>query len=203
MTTTQPTSTEPKRNWFARHKISTALVGVVAVAIVIAAVNSGGSDTTAPGATSSQSDSSRPDPASPAVPDAGERSPGIGAAIRDGKFEFVVVSAQPGVPTVGEDFMTETAQGEYVLVTMSVRNIGDRAQSFTTSAQKLLDGQGRQFSVDDMATIVLDQGIAFEQINPGNSIEATIVFDVPAGTVPAEIELHDSLFSGGTTVALQ
>jgi hypothetical protein len=29
------------------------------------------------------------------------------------------------------------------------------------------------------------------------------VFDVPAGTTPTAIVLHDSAFSGGVTVALQ
>ncbi|WP_179272875.1 MULTISPECIES: DUF4352 domain-containing protein [unclassified Rhodococcus (in: high G+C Gram-positive bacteria)] len=58
-------------------------------------------------------------------------------------------------------------------------------------------------SVDSLATAYLDEGIGYEQINPGNALDTTVVFDVPAGTVPAEIELHDSAFSGGTTVALR
>ncbi|MBY6414338.1 DUF4352 domain-containing protein [Rhodococcus sp. BP-252] len=189
MTTPQPVATEPKRNWFFRHKILTGILALIVLVIVVTAVNSGSGDTS---------------PSSPgaSAPEATEPVVGLGTPVRDGKFEFVVTGAQPGVPSVGQEFLTETAQGEYVLVTMSVRNIGDQAQSFTTSAQKLLDGQGRQYSVADMATIVLDQGIAFEQINPGNSIEATIVFDVPVGTVPTQIELHDSLLSGGVTIGL-
>lgn len=111
---------------------------------------------------------------------------------------------EAGVPSVGvNEYVTEKAQGQFVLVRMTVRNTGDRAQSFTTSAQKLVDAQDRQYSVDDMATITLDQGVAFEQINPGNSVEATIVFDVPQGTVPAVLEVHDSVFSGGESILLQ
>jgi len=37
-------------------------------------------------------------------------------------------------------------------------------------------------------------------INPGNSIDATASFDLPVGTPPGEIELHDSAFSGGVEV---
>lgn len=204
MTTPQPAGAENKRSWFARHKILTALMAVVIAAIIFSALG-GGSDES--GDTTRAQDSGQAEDASPSgdAVDAEEPSaaPGVGTPVRDGKFEFVVTNVQPGVPSVGEDFLTETAQGEFVLVTMNIANIGDEAQSFSTSAQKLLDGQGRQFSVDDMATIVLDQGVAFEQINPGNSLEATVVFDVPAGTIPTEIELHDSLFSGGAVVALQ
>jgi hypothetical protein len=179
-------------NWFRRHKILSVFIAVVAVAIAIAAITegSGGPSTTA---------STREDSAAEPV----DSTPGFGTPVRDGKFEFTVTGMQPAVPSVGQDFLTETAQGEYVLVTLTVSNVGDQAQGFATSSQKLLDGQGRQFSVDDMATIVLDQNMAYAQINPGNSIEATVVFDVPVGTVPAEIEVHDSLFSGGATVTLQ
>ncbi len=211
MTAPQSTGTEAKRSWFARHKILTALLAIVVLAIAFSALNGGASESASEDSNPAASDSGAADaPESDApksdveaAPESAPDTAGFGTPVRDGKFEFVVLSAQPGVPSVGEDFLTETAQGEYVLVTMSVRNIGEEAQSFTTSAQKLLDGQSRQFSVDDMATIVLDEGVAFEQINPGNSIEVTVVFDVPAGTVPAEIELHDSMFSGGTTVSLQ
>jgi hypothetical protein len=39
-------------------------------------------------------------------------------------------------------------------------------------------------------------------INPGNEVTGTLVFDVPAGVELAALELHDSLFSGGVKVAL-
>lgn len=200
MNAPQPVHTDPKPNWFVRHKILTVFLAVIAVAIVVGAINSasGGPSNKPDGS----SNSVNADPGSQDVPTP-DTAPRIGTPVRDGKFEFVVSGVQAGVSSVGEDFLTETAQGEYILVTLTVRNIGDRAQAFATSAQKLLDGQGRQYSVDDMATIVLDQNVAYAQINPGNSIEATVAFDVPAGTVAAEIELHDSLFSGGSTVALQ
>ncbi|NMN97820.1 DUF4352 domain-containing protein [Antrihabitans stalactiti] len=176
----------PKKNWFARHKVLTVLAFLLLI-IVIAVASGGGEkagDDSGPGAQA-------------------KPKPGIGVPVRDGKFEFVVQSVEAGVASVGASYATESAQGQFVLVKLSVRNVGDREQSFSMSAQKLLDGGGRQYSVDDMATITLDKGTVYEQINPGNSVDATIVFDVPAGTIPSQIELHDSVFSGGTTVALK
>lgn len=38
------------------------------------------------------------------------------------------------------------------------------------------------------------------QINPGLAIDTALAFDVPVGTVPDGIQLHDSAFSGGVTV---
>lgn len=67
----------------------------------------------------------------------------------------------------------------------------------------MLDADGRQYSIDILATAYLDKGIGYEQINSGNVLDTTLVFDVPVGIVPAEVELYDSAFSGGTTVALR
>lgn len=41
-----------------------------------------------------------------------------------------------------------------------------------------------------------------EEINPGNSTSATMVFDVPKNVDPTQIRLHDSMFSNGVTVDL-
>jgi Domain of unknown function (DUF4352) len=39
-------------------------------------------------------------------------------------------------------------------------------------------------------------------INPGNSVNGVLVFDVPEGVAPTYIELHDSMFSSGVLVSL-
>ena len=55
-----------------------------------------------------------------------------GSAVRDGRFEFHVGRVERlktvGDPT-GNPYMTATAQGEFIVVTMSVTNIGNQAQS--------------------------------------------------------------------------
>ena len=48
-----------------------------------------------------------------------------------------------------------------------------------------------------------DNKTFLEDINPGNSVVGTVVFDVPKGTKVTELELHDSAFSGGVKVALK
>ncbi|MBU9766578.1 DUF4352 domain-containing protein [Mycobacterium sp. TNTM28] len=129
----------------------------------------------------------------------------LNTPVRDGKFEFVVKTVQPGLAEVGDNpYLRQKAQGQFVIVTLSVQNIGDRAQGFSPSNQKLIDTQGRSFETDASAQIALgDSDIpVWDNINPGNAVDVSLVYDMPAAAVPARIELHDSMFSGGVTVEL-
>jgi hypothetical protein len=85
-----------------------------------------------------------------------------------------------------------------------VKNIGDEAQLFTDSDQKLIDAKGRQFDADSgAAALGLKGSNAFlNNINPGNAVQGILLFDVPKGISLKAVELHDSMFSGGVTVAL-
>uniref|UniRef100_A0AAU8GPC5 DUF4352 domain-containing protein n=1 Tax=Mycobacterium phage Stink TaxID=3136630 RepID=A0AAU8GPC5_9VIRU len=123
----------------------------------------------------------------------------LATTARDGKFEFEVldINTAPSV-TDASGYLTETAQGTYVIVTMSVRNIGDRQQSYFGNNQKLVDVTGRQYGTDTTATVYANpSNSVLGEINPGNSIEAKAVFDVPAGTRLSALEVHDSMLSGG------
>ncbi|MGV0677980.1 DUF4352 domain-containing protein [Mycolicibacterium fortuitum] len=129
----------------------------------------------------------------------------LNTPVRDGKFEFVVKTVQPGLAEIGDNpYLREKAQGQFVIVTLSVQNIGDRAQGFSPSNQKLIDTQGRSFESDSSAQIALgDSDIpVWDDINPGNAVDVSLVYDMPVGAAPARIELHDSMFSGGVTVEL-
>lgn len=180
-----------KRKWPA------IVIGVVAFLAVTSALSD--KDDTKP--------DTKPSAALAAQAPAEEDTPtaGLNTAVRDGKFEFVVKSVQPGLAEVGDNpYLREKAQGQFVIVTLSVQNIGDRAQGFSPSNQKLIDTQGRSFESDSSAQIALgDSDIpVWDDINPGNAVDVSLVYDMPAGAAPARIELHDSMFSGGVTVVL-
>jgi hypothetical protein len=42
-----------------------------------------------------------------------------------------------------------------------------------------------------------------EEVNPGNQVKGTLVFDVPKGTKLASIVLHESFYTEGVRVPLQ
>jgi Domain of unknown function (DUF4352) len=129
---------------------------------------------------------------------------GIGREYRDGKFAFIVTKVKKGVHRVGDQYLGQTAQGQYVLVYVTVRNIGNEARTFDNSNQTLTDVQGRDFDSDNGATIAMgDASNAFlKDINPGNGVNGVLVFDVPQNVRLTSLKLHDSMFSGGVTVPL-
>lgn len=124
----------------------------------------------------------------------------MGTEVRDGKFAFVVSNVETGKPVAGDptnEYLQSKAKGEFVIVHVKVTNIGDKAQGFFVANQKLIAG-GKTFEADSMASLSAAQG----DINPGLSTDVSIAFDVPVGTVPEAIELHDSMLSGGAKVKL-
>lgn len=127
-----------------------------------------------------------------------------GSAVRDGKFEFRVLgmerAAQAGDPS--NPYMIAKPQGEFIILTLSVRNIGDRPQSYFGSNQTLIDTAGREYGADTEAGMWMNDDGIMADINPGNAIQVRVAFDVPPGTQPAELEVHDSMFSGGAKVRL-
>jgi len=129
--------------------------------------------------------------------------PGLNTPVRDGKFEFVVTGMQCGQTQIGDETFGEKAQGQFCLVSMRVTNIGDEPQTLFGDNMVVFDAEGRKYSADTGAAIYLDESNTFiEEINPGNSLDGTVVFDVPAGLIPVSIELHDSAFSDGVKVRL-
>lgn len=129
----------------------------------------------------------------------------IGKPARDGKFEFTVTKVDnSGKVQVGDQYGGDKAQGVYVFVHVSVKNIGDEPQMFAGEDQKLFSADGKEFSADTEAAIWLkDSESLWEEINPGNEVKGVVVFDVPKGTKLAKLVLHDSAFSGGVEVAVK
>ncbi|WP_232839745.1 MULTISPECIES: DUF4352 domain-containing protein [Nocardia] len=127
----------------------------------------------------------------------------IGSAVRDGKFEFQVTSVEAPVSTLGSGYREATAMGEFIVIRLDVTNTGNEPRSYIDSNQKLFDAQGREFANDSSAVRAVNSEDWKPDLNPGFKIQVALVFDVPIGTVPTSLELHDSMFSGGTKVALR
>jgi len=121
--------------------------------------------------------------------------PPAGAPVRDGQFEFQVIDVR-SAKTVGDNpYLQSTAQGVYVIFTIRVTNTGNEPRDFFVSNQKLLDMNDRKYEASSQAGMNLNDNSS--GINPGNSIEVKVPFDVPQELDMKALELHDSMFSGG------
>ncbi len=186
-------------NWLKKHKLIAGIIAVIVIAVVATSADKKELVVPDQPAQTNQSQDSEPKNNSTAK---------LNEPVRDGKFEFVVKSFECGkteVVSPESEFLNKQAQGQYCLLTLTVKNIKDEQQGFFSSNQKLLDSTSKVYGADDLATSYnapSSQESTWAQINPGNSIDAVVVFDVPKDIVPTAAELHDSAFSNGVKVIL-
>jgi hypothetical protein len=121
-------------------------------------------------------------------------------AVTDGNFSFQVTDVETAPSVKSQDTPAEkTAQGQFLIVHMSVTNTGAMSATFLGTLQKLKAG-GTMYSIDDEATAILHGTVA--DTNPGDNTDVAVAFDVPAGTTPDAIELHGDPTTPGVEVPL-
>jgi hypothetical protein len=120
----------------------------------------------------------------------------INQPAKDGQFTFVV-SKTDRTDHIGDSVTGTDAQGVFIVVTVRVTNHGSSAQMLDASDQHLI-ADGKTYD----ATNDLTSDAFLNNINPGNSVEAELAFDVPEGADPTQVVLHDSPFSNGVRVNL-
>ena len=127
----------------------------------------------------------------------------IGQSVKDGDFTFVVQSVRCGLKTSG-GALPSKPQGEFCAVSLSVSNHGQKAQMFDASEVQGFIANSK-YDADSGASIMANPNTDtfLNNINPGNSIKAIVLIDVPVGKQLDKVELHDSPFSAGTSVSVK
>ncbi len=202
------------RPWYSKKRFWA--LGVVLLAL-LAGIFGGGDDSSDPAAdkagakvqTTAAAPATKAETTAPAVDKATEAAaPKIGETISYNTYDFTVNSVKCGVSTVGGEYFKETAQGQFCLVSLKVKNTGTKAQLFTSNEQKLLDAKGNEYSYSSEATVALmsqkgESDLWLKEINPGNSVTSQIVFDIPSDVEPTILHLSDGgLTDKGIDVAL-
>lgn len=100
---------------------------------------------------------------------------------------------------------TIEAEGEFCLVALNVSNEGDTPASLDPSCQLLLDGESGRYS-PDKKVMGLDElavdGFG-QEIGPGEVVEnSALYYDVPKGTDPVALELHETCEGPGVRLPL-
>lgn len=198
-----------------------ALTGIVVLILAIGLAASGDVDTkaaatapsktAAPKATESPSPKASPTSKAPEPTKTAEAAPspttaqlpGVGVPVttKDGA-QYTLTAFTCGIPQVGTEILGSKAQGEYCQADLTLNNTGKKSVSFNASDVKAFAGD-TEYEVDTEASLYAEEGNAFlEDVNPGNTLQSKVFFDVPAGTRLERMEVGGGLFSDGKTIAL-
>lgn len=199
----EPEPKPKKKHWFARHKVLTVLGAIVLIAVIGTAIGGGGGDDEAEPAADSAADAPGGSEEGAGAEGGDGVAAGIGDAVLSGDLEFTITGVEEGGAELGSEYVSTAAQGEFLLVHVTVTNTGDEAHYFTGGEQTLVDDQGRRHETDGAASLYIPGNeTLFANINPGNTVEGVLVFDLPADAVPVEIEVQGGLFDDAVTVSL-
>ena len=128
-------------------------------------------------------------------------TPAAGGEVTDGDFTFSVASSEMGDTVTSADGNLEaTADGMYYVVYLNVTNNGTSPVTFLSTMQRL-NAAGESYSPDDEANFYLNGDAVFE-IQPGETIETGVAFDVPLDTEADSVEVHGDLLSQGVELPL-
>jgi hypothetical protein len=124
--------------------------------------------------------------------------------VHDGALEFAVrdLVQVRQVGDTSEPGLSIHAEGVFVVVTLSVRNVGVVPRTLVDRDQALIDSRGQRFTVSTAANIYGNLDIPSNRMDPGEQLEVNLAFDVPVGTAPRSMVLRESATSDGVIVAL-
>lgn len=105
----------------------------------------------------------------------------------DQTVEYIVNSASTA-NAIGGEYTQQEANGIYLIVELEMTNQTGETIDVSSNHLKAVDSEGNQFDADTGAGIYLSQdsrfdteGISFEQLNPGLSVDGAVIFDVAPG----------------------
>jgi hypothetical protein len=123
---------------------------------------------------------------------------GVGETVTQRGITYLVSKFECSTKAVGPANAQVSPSGQFCLLHVTVRNDGSNPVFLPVTQQFLTDESSRRYTVDPRATIAaaiaVDQQraptVLTAQLNPGAEVNNVYVYDVPAGTAPAEAELH-------------
>jgi hypothetical protein len=126
----------------------------------------------------------------------------FGDLVHDAAFDFVVHSAACGRSTLtGSDGQhLKPTNGSFCVVSVTVHNDGTGPLGLPGLVQLATGSRGAVYLPDLAADTTVNGGDP--TLSPGESWDAQLIYDVPAGIELVEINLHCAVYSRGVTVRL-
>lgn len=133
-------------------------------------------------------------PAKDPAPAPAPAAAGIGTPVHTGDMEATVTKVDRGKESVGGSYVNKKAQGEYVLVSVEVKNTGKDELTVMSSTFTLVGPDGVEYSTSD-DIVYLDEPLILESVNPGNTIKGQVLFDIPKGAKYSSLRIDGALFA--------
>lgn len=101
--------------------------------------------------------------------------------------------------SLSNGFMSKEADGIFLIVDLTIENVGDDSTSILPDYCTLVDSKGRKFSYDSDSSLLttnldeIDKDLFLKQLQPGLPTKGEIIFQVPIGE-SFVLEVSDSLF---------
>lgn len=99
--------------------------------------------------------------------------------------------------SVGDQIISQQAKGVYWEVEVTLNNAGSNPIEINTDMFKLMTSDGREFSTDTKAEMMLSKAIIIDSLNPGVDDTGYLIFDVPSNLSMSDVTLNvqNGLFS--------
>jgi hypothetical protein len=129
-----------------------------------------------------------------------EQAVAVGQPVDVGEVQWTVTNAYRTNELSQEGFgqFGKTKTGDFVVVDLRFRNNGNEPARLTSNSVTLLDANGResQPDTDTFGYIPQEKNILLEQVNPGVTRDARVIFSVAPDASDFTLELGDAnLFS--------
>ncbi len=160
---------EPKKkNFFLKHKVLSVVLGIIVILVVLAAAG-GGKNSNQATNTQTASESKTQ------TKESGDVTPKVGDVTKLGDREFVVNSVKR---SGAFGYNTPKSGKEYVIVNVTIRNLGNNEVSYNPFDFKVQDANGAQ---ESEAIVVLDDSLNSGTLAAGGKVTGSMPFEVPVG----------------------
>jgi len=131
----------------------------------------------------------------------------IGDTVSVGNFEYTVLEVSDSNVLGTNPYLKKETENNYVKVKLSVKNIGNEAKYIDNRMFELSDKKGSKYSADstlDMYANESGENFFFEEINPGITKSAYVVFETPSANseVHYELKVNGGIVSGKSAIIL-
>lgn len=129
----------------------------------------------------------------------------VGEKARVGNFEYLVKNPMFR-KTIGNEFMSETADGIYLIVELEILNKSQETRTTQEGMFNIYDAEGNKYEISsslEFTLAALDiKGFSMRQLQPRIPAKGVLVFEVPNKTDKYTLELSGS-FWGTDTIQIQ